>query len=99
MLHVESLETLRGHLAARLDQSWINIFFSAQLDAYNPRVRFHLGCAPEGDDGSNTIDFPTDEIPLAEGYARGQGRWTPDFGCPADHPQLRAAYLDTIATW
>lgn len=100
MVHIENPATYSAHVAAALDQTWVNIYYNGQLESFNPRVKFHLGCAPAGDDGSSAEDSPTDEISLADGYTpNAHGVWTSDFRCPPDRPQLRAVYLDTIASW
>jgi hypothetical protein len=100
LLHENIYQASSGHANARIDRTWSNIYYTGRLEAYNPRVRIHLGCAPEGDDGSGAEDSPTDVIELSYAYdPQYGGNWSDDFHCPSDRPYLAAVYVDTIVTW
>jgi hypothetical protein len=99
MFHRNTADLPGSHVAAVLDQSWINLYYSSRLQSYNPRVDFDLLCSSEFGDWNNVSEVHTGEIQLAEGYGANGGEWTDDFGCPSETPILMAALVDTIATW
>lgn len=99
MFHRNEVTKRGGHIAAILTPSWNNIYYSGQLEAFNPTINIDLYCAAEFGDWDNVVAVPAGEVALAPYFRPGRASWSDNYFCPDDLPYLMMALVDTSATW